>query len=114
MDEFSYDCGLVIGVTLSLLAFLWFCRKREHRFLKRWADDNHFEFLEIRQRKFLESAPFSFWTSHSLPNYFVRVRDQSGKESSAWLRLGNITQSILWNKKINIEVKWDQQTTNIL
>jgi len=38
-----------------------------------FAANLHFELMHSRERRFLEAAPFSFWTSHRTPNYLVRV-----------------------------------------
>ena len=77
--------------------------------LQRWAEQSQVELLHFRQRAFTESAPFSFWTSHRTPNYFVRVRDRSGKERSGWLRLGTVIESIYFGGKNKVEVRWEEE-----
>ncbi len=75
--------------------------------IQRWAEKSGFELLHFRQRAFSETAPFSFWTSHRAPNYFVRVRDRDGKERSGWIRLGTFFESIYWCDKDKVEVRWE-------
>src|SRR5438067_1897219 len=83
-------------------------RRREILMLQTWAERNHFQLLDFRQRAFCEPAPFLFWTSHRQPNYFVRVRNQHGKERSGWVRLGTIWESIYWGGKDKVEVRWEE------
>lgn len=97
--------------TLTVTAILAGYRrgqKREALMVQRWAERNHFELLDSRERALLEPAPFSFWTSHRTPNYFVRVRDQHGKERSGWVRLGTVFESIYWGSKDKVEVRWEE------
>ena len=81
----------------------WGQRKSDSIVL-RWAEKNHFQLLQFRERALFESAPFPFLGSNKTPNYFVRVRDERGKERQGWMRVGTIFGGI-WEDEI--EVKWD-------
>ncbi len=76
--------------------------------LQRWAEQSQFQLVQFRQRAFSERAPFSFWTSHRTPNYFVRVRDQQGRERSGWVRLGTVLECIYWGSNDKVEVRWEE------
>jgi len=77
--------------------------------LHRWAERSQFELLHFRQRAFNEPAPFTFWTSHRMPNYFIKVRDRGGKERSGWLRLGTLFECIYGDGKDKVEVRWEDE-----
>jgi hypothetical protein len=108
MKEIAATAALAVAVVAAILALYRRGRQREIQMLKRWAERSHFELLHSRERRFLEGAPFSFWTSHRTPNYFVKVRDQQGRERSGWVRLGTVFESIYWEGKDKVEVRWEE------
>lgn len=108
MKEILIAAAVAIGAIAAILGLYRFGRRREVQMLRLWAERSRFELLQFRQRAFSERAPFSFWTTHRTPNYFVRVRDQQGKERSGWVRLGTVFESIYWGGKDRVEVRWEE------
>ncbi len=109
MKETVIAALVAIGAVAAVIGLYWFGRRREVVMLHRWAEQSQVELLHFRQRALSEPAPFSFWTSHRTPNYFVRVRDRDGKERSGWLRLGSLFESIYWGGKNKVEVRWEEE-----
>jgi hypothetical protein len=107
MKEIAIVAVIGAGAIAALLGLYGHGRRREVWMLRRWAGRSRFELLCFRQRAFVEAAPFSFWTSHRTPNYFVTVRDEQGRERSGWVRLGTVFESIYWDGKDKVEVKWE-------
>jgi hypothetical protein len=108
MKEIATAAGLAVIAVAAILALYRRGQRREIQMLKIWAERSHFELLHSRERRFLEGAPFSFWTSHRTPNYFVKVRDQQGRERSGWVRLGTVFERIYWGGKDKVEVRWEE------
>lgn len=97
-------------ITVALVA-VWvgihvLAQRRTIRLLHRWASRNRFKLVEYHERTLMESAPFSFWTSHRRPNFFVRVLDENQRQRTGWVRIGTATSSI-WGNPDAVEVKWD-------
>ena len=109
MKELVIATVVAVGAIATILGVYRFGRRREVVMLQRWAQRSHFELLHFRQRAFTEPAPFTFWTSHRMPNYFVKVRDRDGKERRGWLRLGTLFESIYWDGKHKVEVRWEDE-----
>jgi hypothetical protein len=97
----------IVGLVLVAAILVGYRRgqRREATMVQQWAEKNHFELMHFRERAFLEPAPFSFWTSHRTPNYFVRVRDQQGRERAGWVRLGTVFESICWGGRDKVQVR---------
>ena len=108
MKEFAAAAALATVLIAAILAIYRQGLRREVLIVQRWAEQNQFQLLHFRQRAFCEPAPFCFWTSHRTPSYFVRVRDQHGKERSGWVRLGTISEGIYWGGKDKVEVRWEE------
>ena len=108
MKETVIAAVVAIGAVAAVIGLYWFGRRREVVMLQRWAEQSEVELLHFKQRAFSEPTPFSFWTSHRTPNYFVRVRDRGGKERSGWIRLGSVFESIYWGGKNKVEVRWEE------
>lgn len=108
MKEIAAAAALVVVVIAAVLALYRRGQRREMQMLNQWAERSHFELLHSRERRFLEGTPFSFWTSHRTPNYFVKVRDQQGRERSGWVQLGTVFESIYWGGKDKVEVRWEE------
>jgi hypothetical protein len=108
MKEIAATAALAVVLVALILALYRRGQRREISMVQRWAARSHLELLSLRGRAFFEPAPFSFWISHRTPNYFVRVRDQQGKERSGWVRLGTVFESIYWGGKDKVEVRWDE------
>ena len=100
------EVAICIVALVAVVGLYRYGRRREVLMLKRWAEESHFQLLHCRQRMFSEAAPFSFWTTHRTPNYFVRVKDERGTERSGWVRLGNVVESTYWGGKNQVEVRW--------
>ena len=113
MNEITVAAAIATVIIVAQLAVNRLGRRREILMLKRWAERSQFQLLEFRQRAFSEPAPFSFWSSHRTPNYFIKVRDQEGKERSGWVRLGNFFESIYWGGRDEVKVKWDEASSEI-
>jgi hypothetical protein len=96
---------------LGILLLYWHGRRREIWMLQNWARENHFELLSFRQRRFFEPAPFWFLSGHRTPAYLVTIRDEQGKQRSAWIRLGTLWEGICWGGKHVVTVKWNEVRT---
>ena len=109
MRELFIAAAVAIGAIAAILGLYRLGRRREVVMLRRWAEHSHLELLSFRQRAFAEAAPFTFWTTHKTPNYFVTVRDSHGKERSGWLRLGTFFEGTYWSGKNKVEVRWEDE-----
>src|SRR3954452_19232763 len=109
MKETVIAAVVAFGAVAAVVGLYLFGRRREVVMLQRWAEQSQVELLHFRQRAISEPAPFSSWTSHRRPNYFVRVRDREGKERSGWLRLGSLFESVCWDGKDKVEVRWEER-----
>jgi len=87
--------ALVALVSIPTIRLVRRLKRSELVTVQKWAERNSMELLHARERALFEPAPFFFWTSHRTPNYFVRVRDQHGKERCGWIRLGTFWGCIL-------------------
>ncbi len=108
MNEIVVAAALGTVITAAILAAYRWEQRHEILMVQRWAEKNRMKLLHLRARRLLEPAPFSFWTSHMTPNYFVGVRDQQGKERSGWVRLGTIFEGTHWGGKDKVEVRWEE------
>jgi hypothetical protein len=100
------NAGIALAAISVWLGMYYLGRLREKSMLRNWAEKNRFQLVSFRQRRFFESAPFSFLTSHRQPAYFITVRDERGKERSAWVRLGTLWGSV-WSN--TVEVEWNEK-----
>ena len=76
----SYSLLLALSLLATSIAFFGLLHLLGARHaLRRWADFNGFEILDLDLRLF--SKGFIKWYV-----YFVRVRDKSGRERSGWVR----------------------------
>ena len=108
MKEIVLAAGLGTVLISIVLALYRWGQRRAVSMVQRWAEKNRFELLHFRERALFESAPFSFLGSNRTPHYFVRVRDQQGRERHGWIRLGTGLVGIFGAGKDKVEAKWDE------
>jgi hypothetical protein len=79
---------------------------RSRSLLKQWGDENGFDILQSEYRN-LFRGPFSLTTSRGQTVYYVRVRDNEGKEHSGWIRCGGWIMGLVTDK---VEVRWEDES----
>ena len=104
---FAGFAALVTLLSVAAITLLRRGKQSEVLTVQRWAERNAMELQQVRERALFEPSPFCLWTSHRTPNYFVRVRDQQGRERCGWVRLGTISGSIFGESKDKVEVRWE-------
>ncbi len=95
---------LAIVLTGLVTYFGWYF-PRARILVRRWAERNGFELLDLEHR-FLFKGPF-FWNhSKYQPVFRVRVRDRRGDEHLGWVRCGGSLigvfadeTSVIWDKE---------------
>jgi hypothetical protein len=95
--------ALLIG---GVLAFYRWGGRRDSSILRKWAEENRLQVLLSERRVLLGRGPFSYWRAPKQTVYFVRVRDQQGKERSGWLRFGSYWGGT-WDSD-KAEAKWEE------
>jgi hypothetical protein len=107
-DTSNIILPIVVGsFAISLfVGSLWLVKSRSGAILQKWAKENGFEIL-WRKQKFLVTGPFKWWTnSRNQTIFHLGVRDQSGRERSAWVRCGSYIGGVIFSDQI--EVRWDE------
>jgi hypothetical protein len=75
------------AVLAVMVGYLFWWPSYSRSILLRWASGKHFELLQSK-RCFLHGG-FSWWTtSYRQIVFFVRVRDDSGRERTGWVKFG--------------------------
>jgi hypothetical protein len=92
---------LLLGI---LAPVLYIHITRSQKLLKRWADENRYEFLHVEHRMF-RKGPFAF-SSRGQSVYRVEVRDEQGIERKGWVRCGSWWAGVLSDQ---VEARWDEQ-----
>jgi hypothetical protein len=87
-------------VSVVFAAFFW----RGRCLLNRWAKVNGLQILQSKTDT-LGANPFTWTGSRYQIIYYVRVRNQSGKERFGWVRCGGSRTGVLSGKT---EVRWRQ------
>jgi hypothetical protein len=98
---------LWFGVAVIVTAVLYFVKRLSSApfLVRRWADDHGFRILHSEFRHF-SKGPFSRKISHRGQEvYRVQVRDEEGRERSAWLRCRRVSTFT----DDNIEVIWEDE-----
>jgi hypothetical protein len=101
------DSVIVIaaGVTMCV-GWIWLNVSRAKAILRSWAAEAGFQVLNF-QMKYIDTGPFKWWTNgRGQVVYRVRVRDDSGKERSGWVRCGAHFGGVIFSKES--EVRWDE------
>jgi len=93
---------ILIGFAAIVVVMVVWSFSRGRALLNRWAQDNGFQILHSEMRT-LCAGPFTWTSSRNQMVYFVRVRDQEGRERSGWVRCGSFWLGI-WSDKT--EVRW--------
>ena len=92
-------------VLLGIVALVLYLHiTRSQKLLKRWADENGYEFVHAEHRMF-RKGPF-VWSSRGQSVYRVEVRDGLGVERKGWVRCGSWWAGVFSDK---VEAKWDEQ-----
>ncbi len=94
------------GVTMAVAAVVYLIKRFSGPpfLVRRWANDHGFRILHSEIRYFCK-GPFTWKLSHRGQEvYHVRVRDQDGRERSAWLRCTSV--SFVTDDKT--EVVWEE------
>jgi hypothetical protein len=79
---------------------------RSRFLLEQWAVKNGFDILHSESRDLFQ-GPFFWTTSRGQTVFYVRVRDDQGRERSGWIRFGGWITG-LWTDKS--EVKWEDES----
>jgi hypothetical protein len=102
-DTFSFVWLFVFGGVAVFVMCLTFSRSKD--ILKKWADSNKFEILHSERRLF-STGLFKWWhISRGQHLYFVRVRDEAGRERSGRVRCGSFFGGVLFGD--DVEVRWN-------
>jgi hypothetical protein len=94
---------LLIGGILAL--YRW-GERRDSWILRKWAEENKLHLLLSEKRVLLGRGPFSYWKAPKQTVYFIRVRNQQGKERSGWVRFGSYWGGTMDSDKA--EAKWEE------
>src|SRR6476620_10535882 len=79
----------LLGIVFFIGIF-WLFLSRSKAILRTWAKENGFELLSFDKRYMFGTGPFAWWTNSRNQIVFrVRVRDQTGRERSGWVRCGS-------------------------
>jgi len=103
----------IIAATL-IGGILWGYRwgsKREAAIFRKWVEENRFDVLLCQSRVIFGTGPFPYWKNPKQPVYFIRVRDQYGKERSGWVRFGSYWGGT-WDSN-KAEVRWRKEHEEI-
>jgi hypothetical protein len=95
---------IIVGISFFGGYVSW-CVFRSREVLERWAKANDFEILQSEYRN-LFLGPFAFSTASGQSVYYVRVRDQTGRERGAWVRCGSFWAGVFSDKA---EVRWEDE-----
>lgn len=100
--------ALLLPAATALVVYVAWCFSRSRSLLQRWASENG---LQILDSKLSPSGPPSWnWTSsRSQTVYFVRVRDNDGRERRGWVRCGSFWAGVFSDKT---EVRWEDENPN--
>jgi hypothetical protein len=79
---------------------------RSRSLLEQWGVKNGFEILHSDYR-FMFRGPFSLTTGRGQTVFYVRVRDNKGKERSGWIRFGGWIIGLQSDKS---EVRWEDES----
>ena len=99
------------GIAVIVVIVIWYrlAISRWRSAVQQWAAAKRFELLQF-QRCFF-SGGFRWWTtSHKQIVFFVKVRDDSGRERSGWVRFGRYLGGGLATKEPDII--WSEHETN--
>jgi hypothetical protein len=94
----------IMVVAVVALYILWFF-KRSRSMLQQWATANGYAVLYAQPRNF-RRGPLLWKSSKNQAVYFIKVRDQEGRERSGWLCLGSFWTGLFSNKA---KVKWEEE-----
>jgi hypothetical protein len=83
-------------------------RRRGSSILRTWAEENKFEVLFSEPRVLLRAGPFPYWKNPKQPVFFVRVRDEQGKQRSGWVRFGSFWGGT-WDSH-KADAKWQEDS----
>jgi hypothetical protein len=93
---------LLIPASIIVCYVIWFYR-RSASMLQQWGASNGFTLLHSASRNF-RRGPLLWSSSKHQAVYFVRVRDQEGRERSGWLCLGGYWAGLF---KYEATMKWE-------
>lgn len=103
------NTGFLIFSLLIVAAFviglLQWRISRSRSVLQQCGDKNGFEILHSEYRN-LFRGPFSLTTARGQAVYYVRVRDNKGREHSGWIRCGGWIMGLMADK---VEVRWEDK-----
>jgi hypothetical protein len=98
----------LIPICFAAVIVVWvvWSFSRGRTLLKRWAHENGFQIVHSEFRT-LFAGPFTWTSSRNQIVYFVRVRDQVGRERSGWVRCGSFWSGIVSDET---EVRWKDES----
>ena len=96
-----YWGGIGFALLLGVYCVVHYLRGRS--VLKHWAHENGFQIMKSEVTLSF-TTPFG-WNGSQI-TYFVRVRDQEGKERACWVRCGNYWTGV-WSRKT--ETRWKDE-----
>ncbi|MBN1657432.1 MAG: hypothetical protein JXA93_03470 [Anaerolineae bacterium] len=95
---------LAILIVVGLVALVIYVHiSRSQKLLRRWADENGYELLNVEHRMF-RKGPF-VWSSRGQTVYRVEVRDKGGIVRKGWVRCGSWWAGVFSDK---VEARWDE------
>ena len=98
---------LILVVSAFVIGSIQWRIERSRSVLEQWRSKNGFEILHSEHRN-LFRGPFSWTTSRGQTVYYVRVRDDKGKERSGWIRCGGWILGVMTDK---VDVRWDDESS---
>jgi hypothetical protein len=105
MNELS-SVFMVLLLVVAIVGSLAWHHARSRQVLEEWARREGYELVQSEYRM-LFRGPFFLTSSKGQTVYYVRVRDQNGRERSGYVRCGSWFFG-LWTN--DVEARWEAET----
>ncbi|MCU0491544.1 MAG: hypothetical protein MUD01_08150 [Chloroflexaceae bacterium] len=102
MDSSFLYLFILIMVGVAVLSIYW-TYSRSSSMLEEWAAANNLTILSS-ERRYMRRGPFFWSTSRGQEVFYVRLRDSSGMQRAAYVRVGGWFLGLMSD---NVEVRWE-------